>query len=72
MYYAEKIINGILCCKHTPKGEWIPLTPEQLTKKIQELQSEIQSMHEEQALYGLNMILLCIGLFQEYMVIQFH
>ncbi len=22
MYYAEKIINGILHCKHTPNGKW--------------------------------------------------
>ena len=26
MYYAEKIINGILHCKHTPNGKWIELS----------------------------------------------
>ena len=33
MYYAEKIINGILHCKHTPNGKWIELSKEKLTNK---------------------------------------
>jgi hypothetical protein len=33
MYYDEEVINGILCHRGTPDGEWIPFTPEQLTQK---------------------------------------
>lgn len=40
MYYKESVVNGILCCKHTPDGEWIPLSLEKLTKKIIHLQVE--------------------------------
>jgi len=35
MYYLEEIINGVLCCKTTPHGEFIALTSEQLTIKLQ-------------------------------------
>jgi hypothetical protein len=31
MYYEEKAINGILCHRGTPDGEWIPFTYEELT-----------------------------------------
>jgi len=31
MYYEEKIVDGILCYRETPDGEWIPFTVEQLT-----------------------------------------
>ena len=44
MYYAEKIIDGVLCCKHTPRGEWKPLNAKQLTSKIERLQKEIQKL----------------------------
>lgn len=44
MYYREEIINGILCCKHTSDGEWIPLSQEQLTKKIAKLKTEIERL----------------------------
>jgi hypothetical protein len=39
MYYKEEIINGVLCYKTTPDGEWIAFTPEKLTAKITELQT---------------------------------
>jgi hypothetical protein len=25
MYYREKVISGILYCKHSPNGEWIKI-----------------------------------------------
>ena len=39
MYYKEEIINGILCYKLTPKGEWHEMTKEQLTKKLMKYRS---------------------------------
>lgn len=24
MYYQKKLINGVLCCRSTPNGEWRP------------------------------------------------
>lgn len=35
MYHREEIINGVLCYKTTPNGEWIEYTKEQLTAKIE-------------------------------------
>ncbi len=33
MYYEEKIINGVLCFRHDPKGAWIAFTLEEMAKK---------------------------------------
>lgn len=41
MYYKEQIVNGILCYKNTPDGEWIEKTKEQLTKKITQLKVDM-------------------------------
>ena len=35
MYYEEVVINGVLCHRGTPDGEWIPFTAEQLTAKLE-------------------------------------
>lgn len=34
MFYQEEIINGVLCWRGTPKGDWVEFTQEQLTKEI--------------------------------------
>ena len=31
MYHEEKVINGVLCWRGTPDGEWQKYTPEALT-----------------------------------------
>jgi hypothetical protein len=36
MYYEEKIIDGVLCWRSHPKGEWMPFSLEALTKKLME------------------------------------
>lgn len=43
MYYQEKIINGILHCRHTPNGEWVELTKEAMTEKIIKLREKLES-----------------------------
>ena len=42
MYYAEKVIDGILCHRGTPDGDWVPFTLEQLTIELtaERVQSE--------------------------------
>lgn len=44
MYYKEEVIDGILCCKHSREGEWIPLSQQQLTKKILKMKVEIEHL----------------------------
>ncbi len=34
MYYEEEIIDGILCHRGTPDGEWVPFTLEALTTAL--------------------------------------
>ncbi len=34
MYHKEKVINGKLCWKGTPTGQWNEYTQEQLTSKL--------------------------------------
>ena len=34
MYHAEQVIDGVLCWKGTPEGEWVPYTPQQLTDRL--------------------------------------
>jgi len=31
MYHEEQVINGVLCWRGTPDGEWTQYTPEALT-----------------------------------------
>jgi hypothetical protein len=31
MYHEEKVINGVLCWRGSPDGEWTPYTAEGLT-----------------------------------------
>jgi hypothetical protein len=41
MYYAEKIIDGVLHYRITPDGPWKTYTPEQLTDIIVQRESSI-------------------------------
>lgn len=34
MYHEEKIINGVLCWRNTPEGEWREYTQQQLTQML--------------------------------------
>ena len=47
MYYTEEIIDGILCWKDTPNGEWYQFTPEQLTDKLVKLNRDMLLKNEE-------------------------
>lgn len=41
MYYEEKVINGILCWRGLPDGEFRPLSIEEITAKYSKLESEV-------------------------------
>lgn len=37
MYYAEMIIDGVLCFRTSPNSDWIQFTAEQLTSRLIEM-----------------------------------
>ncbi len=47
MYYEEKIIDGILCCRNTPDGKWMQLTD---TLRITSALDALAEMQAERAL----------------------
>jgi hypothetical protein len=54
MYYVEKIINGILHCKHTPNGKWVELSKEKLTDKIVRMEARLIMERPNQKDYDFN------------------
>lgn len=44
MYYEEKVINGVLCYRTTPNGEFIEKTKEQLTIMIGRLNDRLDNL----------------------------
>lgn len=41
MYYEEKVINGVLCYRGTPDGEWTEFSKQTLTKRLMEYTGQI-------------------------------
>ena len=41
MYYDEKVIDGILHCRGTPKGEWRPVSSDELNRKLIECKAQL-------------------------------
>lgn len=35
MFYEEKIINGVLCCRTRPEGEWEPCNAAHITFQLE-------------------------------------
>ena len=48
MYYQEKIVNGILCYKDTPKGKWMPLSIQELSKRVVSAELTLRSWKEQE------------------------
>ena len=42
LYYKEEVVNGVLCWRHKPDGEWIPMDPKAMTARIQRLDKELK------------------------------
>jgi len=49
MYYVERVINGVLCCKSTPKGKWRELSKETLTNRILKLEKKLLEIKQRVA-----------------------
>ena len=65
MYYDEQIIDGVLCHRGDPKGEWIPFTEKQVAEMYIESKrvnsfysSEIYRLTEENKKISLQLELL--------------
>ena len=41
MYYEEKIINGVLMYRNTPKGDWQQCSIEKMSTRLVALQNEV-------------------------------
>jgi hypothetical protein len=40
MYYEEKLVNGVLCWRNTPNGEWNAFDVREMTRKYLVLKDE--------------------------------
>lgn len=47
MYYKEEIIEGVLCYKHSPNGEWIKFSAQELTKRIIQLSEKVEDLNRQ-------------------------
>lgn len=57
MYYEEKMIDGVLYSRSTPKGEWQLVSPAQLTSLLLQARGRVKEL--EDAHYQHNV--LCQG-----------
>lgn len=42
MYYEEHVINGVLCWRNTPAGEWVPKSPGELTARLRKYEAALK------------------------------
>ena len=47
MYYEEKVINGILCWRKDPEGEFTAFTAAQLSEMIESHKAGSETLREE-------------------------
>ena len=47
MFHEEKVINGVLCWRGTPDGDWIEYSSRQLTEKLMEVSIHAGSLYEK-------------------------
>lgn len=43
MYYEEMVMNGVLCWKNSPNGEWHKFSAEELTNRLIAVQDDLQN-----------------------------
>jgi len=48
MYYIEKVINGVLHYKTTPKRKWEPLSLEALTRRVVIAEKSLQGWRQNE------------------------
>lgn len=47
MYHEENVIDGVLCWRSTPNGEWIKYSDRQLTDKLMDISRQAESLYEK-------------------------
>lgn len=47
MYYEERVISNTLCCRYTPDGDFRPLSPVTLTKRLLEAERRLAELKLE-------------------------
>lgn len=47
MYYDERVIDGILCCRFSPRGEWRPVTHQEMTRRLLDAEAKVQRIYRE-------------------------
>ncbi len=51
MYYEECVVDGVLCHRNTPNGEWIPHTLEFLTQALVDEREARKSVEDQDEFY---------------------
>lgn len=46
MFYEEAIIDGVLCSRTTPDGEWVPFSPQALTERLMRAKGIIEMIED--------------------------
>lgn len=54
MYYREEVINGILCFKTTPNGEWKQVSAQEMTTRLLNAKDTIFQLQEVLSNRGVN------------------
>lgn len=44
MYYEEKIIDGVLCFRGSPKESFTPMSAEMLTQRLLRVKEELENV----------------------------
>ena len=50
MYYAEQVIDGVLCSRTSPDDEFEPLTPIELTTRIIVLERKLKDLDKAEGM----------------------
>ena len=46
MYHEEKLIDGILCYRHTPKGDWTKFSIESLSERAYNDRQKLKTLRK--------------------------
>jgi len=47
MYYEEKVIDGVLCWRNKPGGQWTPFANAQLTARLLNMEDRISDLENK-------------------------
>jgi len=47
MFYEEQVVDGVLCFRNTPDGEWEPLSASDLTAELMGARQLIKGLRQQ-------------------------